>query len=442
MSSQYSTFKRDRYFNRGTTPRRKSCKGGWSVPPAYTGNAQNFRDCSTTNNKEKSNLHLDGNAIPEHNPDSTVRSPLSSSVSDPKNGRFIYNFFSQLQIFPKRKIQIDFKQVVKQILEEEQMLKRQRIEMMDGWTGDVGLALFTPIDWEEIEDVPSSGSLTESEGSESEDSLDGVTVTLEHDPDVESSPPILSNSQFYEIQSNLPPAVTHMTWTRAYSLNRDGDHFRSLMEKVENYQHTITVIRTKDGDILGGYADTAWGTQRSASSKKKIGSFFGGGRAFLFATKPDLDKEEEMKQEASDNTNTYNANKDTISFYPWTGVNEYSQICDVTKGNLGMGGGGSFGWFIQDNFTNGSSGPCMTFRNPPLTEGEDGHFKIVDLEIYGFKSMAERVTAYSQISLSQRSGCVTRSPSSSPSRISFSKRGRSATFPSTYSLTSINSMFE
>jgi len=433
MSSRNIIFKRDRFFNRGEPPRKNYSYGGWSVPPAYVKDVQDFRDYSVTHNEEKmdpqqdvSETSIDSSficydTIPEHGPRSTTTQQMNSSVSDSKDNKILHNIFSSLQFFRKTKTrELDSKQVVKLILEEGQMLKRQRIEMMVGWTGEVGLALFIPIDWEEMEDVVSSSSSSvESEGSESEDSLDGVTI--EDDPDLESSPPILSNSQLYEIHSNgLPPAVALMTWTRAYSLNRDGDHFGTLMENVGEYQHTLTVIRTKNGDILGGYADTAWGKQRSASSNRARGSFFGGGRAFLFATKPDLDKEEEemiqMMHGASHNNKICKPNNDTISFYPWTGVNDYNQICDMRKGTLGMGGGGAFGWFIQNNFTIGSSGQCMTFRNPPLTKGDDGNFKIVDLEIYGFKNMSERINSYSQSSLSERSGRQSRTLSlSSPS---------------------------
>jgi len=428
MSSHNNTFKRNRFFNRGThTPPRKKFNnnGGWSVPQAHVSEIQDYRDYSATHNEEKWDPQLDVittsinssfsscDPIPEHDPESTIQPSSSWSISDSKDYKILHNLFLTLQSFGKTKSrELDPTQVVKLILEEEQILKRQRIDMMVGWTGDVGLALFIPIDWEEIEDVvPSSSSTVESEGTESEDLLDGATI--EDDPDVKSSPPILSNAQVHEIHSKgLPPAVALMTWTRAYSLNRDGDHFGSLMEKVGEYQHTLTVIRTSDGDILGGYADTAWGKQRSVSSKKARGGFFGGGRAFLFATKPNLDKEEEeMMHGASHNSNICKPNKDTISFYPWTGINDYNQICDVRKGNLGMGGGGAFGWFIQNDFTIGSSGECMTFRNPPLTKGEDGNFKVVDLEIYGFKNMSERLASYSQSSLSERS--MGQSPSNS-----------------------------
>jgi len=298
--------------------------------------------------------------------------------------RFYRRIFSVPNLFHKRKKQkLALIQVVKEIWEEAQILKKQRTEMEDGWVGEVGLALFFPIYWDEIEEESSSSSEEESEDFEDD-------IIMEHEPDLKSSPPILSNAQLQQIQTKLPAVVTVMSWTRAYSVFRDGDCFRTMLEKVANYQHTLTVIRTKDGDILGGFADTAWGRQRS-TNLKKTRSFFGGGRAFLFTTRPEFGCDHnEMKEGISHESNLCNSRSDTINFYRWTGENEYCQICDVEKGCLGMGGGGSFGWFIQDNFTFGSSGPCRTFSNPPLTKADSGDFEVVDFEMYGFKSMSER----------------------------------------------------
>lgn len=430
LSSPRGSIKRNRRSNHAPIARKKNHQGGFNVPAAYTGDVGNFRERSTSLNEGKDtcidkSLFYYG-SISEHDPESSRQhlngsgKNLKTSVSSSTKKTPFHNIFPLLEIFHKRNQERALDEVVKKIWDEGQALRKQRIDMMDGWTGDMGLALFIPIDWEELEDDTSSSSEGESEDTDSKNSTDAMTV--EDDPDFESSPPILSHSQLNEIHTKgLPPAVTLMTWTRAYSLNRDGDHFESMMNKVENYQHTLTVIRAKNGDILGGYADTAWGDQMNGSSNGKRG-FFGGGRAFLFATKPDLDREEEeMLQRDSHITNTCKPDKHTISFYPWTGVNEYSQLCDVRKGYLGMGGGGSFGWVVQNNFTDGSSGRCMTFRNPPLTKGEDGHFEVVDMEIYGFKMMSERYVNYSQsqmtsqISLSTCLGGHSRSLSNSSS---------------------------
>jgi len=286
-------------------------------------------------------------------------------------------------------------------------------------------------------------------------------------------PPILTHEQRKELLNRaLPPRVSLMTWTRAYSLARDGDSFHHMMEKCSSYQHTLIAIRTRRGDVLGGYADTPWGqhqhtrtllsssyyggggststgsmasaTSPSSSSStssssgfpstpSKSTSFFGSGRSFVFSSNPDMDIDARHNHESkfwrqtpqhnqkhnatcstSSNTNAHAPAqyKDALYIFHWTGENNYNQICDVDRGTFGMGGGGSkssFGWFVQDNFTIGSTGICDTFSNPPLTKRRrDGLFEIVDMDVYGFQSMA----------LSSSLASLMSSPSSSSSLLS------------------------
>ena len=246
---------------------------------------------------------------------------------------------------------------------------------------------------------------------------EGEPVPLaEEDIDVlRSSPRLLTESQMRQIRDEgLHSTAQIMRWHRSYSLSRDGDSFRTMMEKCGGYRHTIIVCRTADGDILGGYADEAW-------KLGGINSFFGGGRAFLFATRPDLSDEDrewiDMKSgigtsrskqvsvgskgrskdinidDQGINANTTRSkgqadcsNDPRIYVFPWTGTNTYSQVCSVESEKLAMGGGGSFGFIVQEHFSKGSTGPCATFNNPRLIRDPSGCFEIVDLEVYGLKS--------------------------------------------------------
>ncbi len=290
--------------------------------------------------------------------------------------------------------------------------QRQGIQrLMDIGVGDIGLTLFIPINWEAFEALDNAditeGTIendndldNDSASIDSEDDIDSdddIMVALEDD--IESYPPILTRRQMREMAKVLPPSVSLMTWNRAYSLSRDGDFFQTMVRKCAGFQHTIIVIKTDQGDILGGYADTPWGAggNKAANSAKSSRTFFGGGRAFLYATNPCL-TEHELAEELR-----YRNPKDSIFFYRWTGENTYSQICDLDKGTMGMGGGGAFGFYIQEDFSVGSSGYCFTFRNPPLTKTDDGQFKILDFEVYGFSSMAK---SYSSMSMRSRTSSI------------------------------------
>ena len=202
-------------------------------------------------------------------------------------------------------------------------------------------------------------------------------------------PPILTLHQIKELHNRgLPPPTRLMTWIRIYSLAHHGDSFRHVMEKCGHYPHTLIVFKTKVGHILGGYAESPWDTTKDTKHR-----YFGGRRAFVFASHPHWSSEEQVMYQKQ----FWRKDKgDSLYIFPWSGTNDYIQICDWKKGAMGMGGGesvasnctrGSFGWLVQDNFTVGSSGFCETFSNPPLNH-EDGKFEIVDMDIYGFESMS------------------------------------------------------
>ena len=305
--------------------------------------------------------------------------------------------------------------------------------------GDIGLALFSPL---VLAEDPPDISATARSRSDSElncgigigngigssntydednarssyddeaDEEEPVALAEEDAEVLRSSPRLLTPEQMRRIRNEgLHSTAQIMRWHRPYSLSRDGDSFQTMMEKCGGYRHTILVCRTTDGDVLGGYADTAW----------KLGgcnTFFGSGRAFLFATRPDLsDDEREWRdlksgifgrgnnrrrqkrsrpssEGGAECINTApkedQAGKDErdagIYIFPWTGNNTYSQVCNAQLEKLAMGGGGSFGFIVQENFSKGSTGPCSTFNNPRLIRDPSGCFEIVDLEVYGLKS--------------------------------------------------------
>jgi len=260
--------------------------------------------------------------------------------------------------------------------------------LLDIAAGDVGLALFIPINWEAFEPLVDNSCGIENESCHSTESSEDELI-IASDDEIEACPSILSEEQMKYIQkTELPATVSLMTWNRMYSLQRDGDCFQTMFKKVSRHKHSMIVIKTSEGDILGGYADTPWARRRSSGA-----TFFGGGRAFLFATNPLLDNETEAAQR---NQHDHHP----MSFFRWTGVNDYSQICDLDAGSMGMGGGGAFGFYVQDNFTRGSTGSCETYANPPLVKNDGGNFKVVDLEVYVFTSMSERMFNSSSRTLS------------------------------------------
>lgn len=180
----------------------------------------------------------------------------------------------------------------------------------------------------------------------------------DHDNAVErvtrSPPPVLTAALARAVRDALPASVRHAAWRRIHSIARDGDGFATMLRNVQNHGNTLLVVETTRGQIFGGFAGTAW--SRHCYKEEE---YFGSGEAFLFSK----------------------TGEQEVAVHEWTGKNAYCQLCDASRGRLAMGGGGAFGLLLQDGFSKGSTGSCVTFGNPPLG---DAVFDVLNFEVYGF----------------------------------------------------------
>ena len=76
---------------------------------------------------------------------------------------------------------------------------------------------------------------------------------------------------------------------------------------------------------------------------------------------------------------------DSFQYFGWTEKNDYFMWCSSEK--IAMGGGGEgFGFVLDSDFHTGGTSRSETFNNDPLSSSENGVFKIVNVEVWGFKS--------------------------------------------------------
>jgi hypothetical protein len=211
----------------------------------------------------------------------------------------------------------------------------------------------------------SKASLQESSTSESLVSTEPKEFVFDHeafpvqretpeDPTVLiEAPPILDIESLQEIVDRaLPRSLRIYKWKRIFSIAMDGDLLLTMLDKCSTYKHTLLVFRTTYGHVLGGFASEKWQAQDGYTKRR---SYFGTGTCFLFSSHP-IDPDPSHG----------------FTFYKWSGVNDYCQICDTDSGKIAMGGGeGDFGLVIEDGFFRGTSGHCATFKNPPLIPGID-----------------------------------------------------------------------
>ena len=255
---------------------------------------------------------------------------------------------------------------------------------------DIGLALFSPISDELLplrpclneqlaeydkDDYTSDssprdvffGDLHHSLSPKNEEEFDSqrrpVQIEPPHDPtELLYAPPILSEEMLQQVVDEALPSNLQMysTWKRLFSINLHGDCVSTMLNQCKSFRHTMIVLKTSQGTLLGGFASEPWKV-RAGFNKC---SYYGTGASFLFSDYPG----EPGRR---------------FSFYKWVGANDYCQLCDTDTGRIALGGGGNFGLVIEDNFLKGSTGPCDTFDNPSLVPGFDGTFDILEFEVYG-----------------------------------------------------------
>ena len=214
----------------------------------------------------------------------------------------------------------------------------------------------------------SEGSLTTATAGETdcdddeEDDFDGCWILP---VPIMSCPRILTPHTLQQLSVHFPLSCQGHMLERCFCIGEHGDSILSMLYQCRMFRYTLMVIQTTDGDVLGGFATANW-------NDKRHNVYYGDGQSFLFSSCP------VVSMEASELGVCENP---TLSVFPWSGENDYCQICDPDQNRIAMGGAGDFGLIVRDNFSFGETGCSRTYRNPPLVPA--GRFEIAAFEVYG-----------------------------------------------------------
>lgn len=222
----------------------------------------------------------------------------------------------------------------------------------------------------------------------SDDNLFKILGTSVHDESCSNhhvlTPPLMEG-----LTSFFPFCKSSDNFWLKYSLVRDGASMHKFRQSAYTSKHSIIAIETVDGEVFGAFTSKPW---------RKSWGYYGDGETFLW----------KMRHSRNNNCSTGNsstvsqsfddaAQKETgIDIYPYAGDNEMIQICNKDK--IAVGGGSpekqieygikrqdyGYGLFIDENMTNGSSSPCLTFRSPSLSaKHSDGSlFEVCNIELW------------------------------------------------------------
>lgn len=150
--------------------------------------------------------------------------------------------------------------------------------------------------------------------------------------------------------SKLPPRYSTSDWNLLYSTLKHGISINTFYSRVVGKGPTVLLIEDSKHYVFGAFISDSWRNDTS--------SYYGTGESFLFSLKP------------------------IFKVYKWTSLNNYFVLS--TGHSISIGGGGSFGIWINKDFTEGSSNTCTTFNNPTLSS--DQIFKCNHIEVWGLDS--------------------------------------------------------
>ncbi|KAK8803392.1 hypothetical protein WA158_001086 [Blastocystis sp. Blastoise] len=139
-----------------------------------------------------------------------------------------------------------------------------------------------------------------------------------------------------------------------YKLQVDGASCATLIEKSRGISAGLLIIRDAGRGIFGGFI---------TESLKYLPRYYGSGESFVFSF--------------SDMT--------TAKVYKWSQLNSFFIHSDET--HIGMGGGGSFAFYLDTDLNDGYSGFCKTYNSECLST--TGDFQCYDLELWSFVNAIE-----------------------------------------------------
>ena len=163
-------------------------------------------------------------------------------------------------------------------------------------------------------------------GRDDEGTLCGITSDILAYPD-----------EILRIREACPVRCGLRDWELLYSTKRHGLSMNTFFRQVQGRRDSVLVIKDSGGHVFGAFIPFAW---------KQSSTFYGSGESFVLAVKP------------------------TWTQYRWSRQNSMFAITNP-KGIM-IGGGGSPAIWLDGDFNQGTSGPCMTYNSRCLCARGNG----------------------------------------------------------------------
>ncbi|KAF1334992.1 hypothetical protein FI667_g1602, partial [Globisporangium splendens] len=225
--------------------------------------------------------------------------------------------------------------------------------------------------WKLLTDPPGLGEDDDEEGGSTEDEASQTSPLIASSPRISKKPSftfrpedyktklmnlssILTLDQVAYLDNAMPITCQLYQWCLLYSTEVNGSSLHTLLALTRGQSPTLLVIKDDQGNVFGGFGSDEW---------HRATQYYGNGETFLFSF---------AGHKGSNNAG--------FTKYPWSRRNSYFMLC--SEESLVMGGGGSFGLYLDSDLASGTTGACETFSSRPLVSAQE--FSCVHVEVWGF----------------------------------------------------------
>lgn len=161
---------------------------------------------------------------------------------------------------------------------------------------------------------------------------------------------LLQDTHIEKLACRLPARVQGYPWRLAYSTVEHGTSLKTLYRSLAEVDSPVLlVVKDMDSQVFGAFSTHPFRLSEHC---------YGTGETFLYSFCPE------------------------IKVYRWTGENSYFVKGNTDSLQMG-GGGGQLGLWLDADLYHGTTSPCATFNNQPLSTHKD--FTIHSLEVWAFE---------------------------------------------------------
>ncbi|CAM4812245.1 unnamed protein product [Rotaria magnacalcarata] len=177
---------------------------------------------------------------------------------------------------------------------------------------------------------------------------------------------ILSQRQFLTLWNWLPARLSLSQPAVVFTTDEHGFRLQTLLNKVDELEYSILVVKTTNGEIFGAFCAGLWSDRHNRT-------YFGCGESFLFTLIPKQKKYAWVGQQQQHENNRQNQVKREMFLF-------------VDADKLIIGGGNGDGLCIDQSLCEGQTAHCETFDNEPLCSQPFFSISVVEMITFDYSA--------------------------------------------------------